>query len=102
MQLQKGSIKLIRISTKLGEHGIYRNYNILKSWTRRIDLQLNKVYYWKCDEDANRVWKFARYLTQHYGMFMGKYPRLEGFRLMISCYLQSPNLQQLLYLDLLH
>ena len=37
MQLQKGSIKLIRISTKLGEHGIYRNYNILKSWTRRVD-----------------------------------------------------------------
>ena len=27
------------------------------------------------------MWKFARYLTQHYGMFMGKYPRLEGFSL---------------------
>ena len=36
-------------------------------------LQLNKTYYWKCDEDERRVWKFARYLCQHYGMFTGRY-----------------------------
>ena len=64
---------------QIGEHGIYRNYNILKVGPGLI-LQLNKVYYWKCDEDANRV-EICSLLNSTLWDVYGKYPRLEGFSL---------------------
>ncbi|RLV90717.1 Exocyst complex component SEC3 [Spathaspora sp. JA1] len=44
-----------------------------------IIFQLNKTYYWKSDEGEDRLLRFCRYVTQAYGNYMGKYPKLEGF-----------------------
>ncbi|CUM47874.1 uncharacterized protein AC631_04422 [Debaryomyces fabryi] len=44
-----------------------------------IILTLNKDYYWSVEGGAERVWKFARFLTNAYGGFMGRYPTLNGF-----------------------
>lgn len=82
MQLQKGKYQADKNFYQIGRTWDLSELQYIKKvGPEGLILQLNKVYYWKCDEDANRVWKFARYLTQHYGMFMGKYPRLEGFSL---------------------
>lgn len=44
-------------------------------------LTITKDYYWKCDEEDSRIWKFCRYLCQHYGIATGRYPKLDGFTL---------------------
>lgn len=44
-----------------------------------ILLLLNKDYYWRVEEGAERIWKFARFLTSVYGNFMKRYPILNGF-----------------------
>lgn len=82
MQLQKGKYQADKNLYQIGRTWDLSELQYVKKvGPDGLILQLNKVYYWKCDEDANRVWKFARYLTQHYGIFMGKYPGLEGFSL---------------------
>lgn len=44
-----------------------------------IILTLNKDYYWSVEGGSERIWKFARFLTNAYGGFMGRYPTLNGF-----------------------
>ncbi|RCK56194.1 hypothetical protein Cantr_05699 [Candida viswanathii] len=82
-----GSIKHRKFQSDKNYYQIGRTWDLSELQTIKkvgldgLILQLNKTYYWKCDEDERRVWKFARYLCQHYGMFTGRYPRLEGFNL---------------------
>ncbi|CAI5759102.1 unnamed protein product [Candida verbasci] len=82
-----------RMQLQKGKKNDKNFYQIGRTWDlselqciRKINedsmiLELNKNYYWKCDEDDTRIWKFCRYLCQEYGSYMGKYPRLEGFTL---------------------
>ena len=52
---------------------------ITKCGNDGIILTLNKDYYWSIEGGMERTWKFARFLTNAYGGFMGRYPTLNGF-----------------------
>lgn len=52
---------------------------ITKCGNNGIILTLNKDYYWSVEGGMERTWKFARFLTNAYGGFMGRYPTLNGF-----------------------
>lgn len=54
---------------------------ITRAGDRGIILSLNKDYYWRIPESAERAIKFARHLAQAYGAFMGRYPVLNGYTL---------------------
>ncbi|KAL6450241.1 SEC3 Exocyst complex component SEC3 [Candida maltosa Xu316] len=82
MQLQKGKFQSDKNGYQIGRTWDLSELQLIKRvGSDGLILQLNKTYYWKCDEDERRIWKFSRYLCQHYGIFMGKYPKLEGFNL---------------------
>lgn len=82
MQLQKGKFQAEKNYYQIGRTwDLSELQSIKRVGLDGLILQLNKTYYWKCDEDERRVWKFARYLCQHYGMFTGRYPKLDGFSL---------------------
>lgn len=55
----------LKAITRAGENGII--------------LTLNKDYYWSVEGGPERIWKFARFLTNAYGGFMAGYPTLNGF-----------------------
>lgn len=55
--------------------------SVTKAGNDGFILSLNKDYYWRSEEGAERIWKFIRILTSSYGGFMGKYPVLKGWSL---------------------
>ncbi|KAI5968063.1 SEC3 [Candida theae] len=52
---------------------------VKKAGSDGMILTITKDYYWRCDEDESRIWKFCRYLCQYYGIATGHYPRMDGF-----------------------
>ena len=52
----------------------------IKKLDQKVDSTIKQSILLKCDEDANRV-EICSLLNSTLWMFMGKYPRLEGFSL---------------------
>ncbi|ODV77003.1 uncharacterized protein CANTADRAFT_27420 [Suhomyces tanzawaensis NRRL Y-17324] len=80
--LQKGKFNDAK---KIYQIGRTWDLDELKSISRAgangIILSLNKDYFWRVEENMERIWKFVRTLANAYGGFTGRYPELHGFTL---------------------
>ncbi|KAI5965801.1 SEC3 [Candida pseudojiufengensis] len=82
LQLQKGKYADEKNVFQIGRTWDLTELSaITRSGFDGFTLSLNKDYYWKCDEDDSRIWKFVRYLCQSYGEANGRYPILNGYKL---------------------
>ncbi|KAI5955077.1 SEC3 [Candida jiufengensis] len=82
LQLQKGKFADDKNIFQIGRTWDLTELSaITRSGFDGFILTLNKEYYWKCDEDDSRIWKFVRYLCQSYGEANGRYPNLNGYSL---------------------
>ncbi|KAI5955409.1 SEC3 [Candida margitis] len=82
MLLQKGKFSEERQAFQIGRTWDLSELSLIrKVGSDGMILNITKDYYWKCDEEESRIWKFCRYLCQHYGIAAGHYPKLDGFTL---------------------
>ncbi|EGV60022.1 hypothetical protein CANTEDRAFT_131909 [Yamadazyma tenuis ATCC 10573] len=78
--LQKGKLNESKNQYQIGRTWDLEELKaITKAGADGLILSLNKDYYWKYEEGPDRIERFVKFLTRSYGMYMGKYPVLNGW-----------------------